>query len=168
MLAMIGELRSSIADLISQVARDHDRAQAREKVIDRLHEEAERLKAGQARELLRPMVTDLRRLRDDLIAQSRSVPEAMARSEVAALLESYADSVELILERCGVVAIRPPLDAAFDPRQQQARGVAETAQPDLDGTIASVMSDGYAEADTGRQVAPAEVTVYRYTDGRAG
>jgi molecular chaperone GrpE (heat shock protein) len=164
-LAAVGELRTSIADLVSQVARDHDRAQARESVIDRLHKEVERFRAGEARELLRPSVTDLRRLRDDLITQARSVPETMARSEVAALLESYAESVVLILERCGVVAVRPALETKFDPRQQQASGVAETAQPDLDGTVASIVSDGYAEADTGRQVAPVRVIVYRHADG---
>jgi molecular chaperone GrpE (heat shock protein) len=125
----------------------------------------ERFRAGEARELLRPAVTDLRRLRDDLVTQSRSVPETMASGEVAALLESYADSVELILERCGVVPVRPAAETKFDPRQQQASGVTETAQLDLDGTVASIVSDGYADAETGRQVAPARVIVYRHADG---
>ena len=65
----------------------------------------------------------MRRLRDDLLAQARGVPETMSRGDVAALLESYADSVALILERCGVVAVRPAARAPFDPREQQACGV---------------------------------------------
>ena len=107
-------------------------------------------------------MTDLRRLRDDLLSQARSVPEAMTRGEVGALLESYADSVALILERCGVVAVRPVPDTRFDSRQQQVSGVAVTGQPELDGTVASIVSDGYADADTGLPVAPARVIVYRH------
>jgi molecular chaperone GrpE (heat shock protein) len=161
-LGAIGELRASLTALEAQAAREHDRAQAREAVIGRLHAEVERLRAGEARSLLRPAVTDLRRLRDDLIAQARSVPEAMTRAEVAVLLESYADSVLLILERCGVVAVRPEERTGYDPHQQQVSGIVETAEPDLDGTVAGIVSDGYAEADTGRPVAPTRVTVYRH------
>ena len=163
-LTAISELRVSLAGLESQAARDHDRAQARETVIDRLHEEVARLRAGEARALLRPAVTDLRRLRDDLLIQARSVPETMTRDEVTALLESYADSVVLILERCGIVAVRPATDTKFDPRQQQVSGIAETGQPDLDGMVAGIVSDGYAEADGGLPVAPARVIVYRHAD----
>jgi len=161
-LAAVGELRASLAGLESQAAREHDRAQAREAVISRLHEEVERLRAGEARMLLRPAVTDLRRLRDDLLTQARSVPEGMSRDEVTALLESYADSVVLILERCGIVAVRPAPDARFDPRQHQVSGIAGTGRRDLDGLVASTVSDGYAEADTGLPVAPARVIVYRH------
>jgi molecular chaperone GrpE (heat shock protein) len=163
----VSDLRASLAGLESQAARDHDRAQAREAVIDRLHEEVQRLRAGEARSLLRPAVTDLRRLRDDLLTQARSAPETMTREQVSALLESYADSVVLILERCGIVAVRPETDTTFDPRQQQVSGIAETGERDLDGTVASIVSDGYAEADTGRPVAPARVIVYRHADGAA-
>jgi molecular chaperone GrpE len=166
-LAAISELRATIGQLAAELAREHDRAQSRERVIDRLHAEVQVARAGEARELLRPAITDLRRLRDDLSAQARSVPETMARAELAMLLESYAESVVLILERCGVIAIRPAPLSAFDARTQQASGVTETTDPDLDGAIASVVSDGYAEAGSGRQVAPARVLVYRPADRAA-
>jgi molecular chaperone GrpE (heat shock protein) len=165
MLCAVSELRASLAALESQAAREHDRAQAREAVIDRLHGEVERLRAGEARAVLRPAVTDLRRLRDDLLAQTRSMPETMSREQVSAVLESYADSVALILERCGIFVVRPEMDTTFDPHQQQVSGIAETAERNLDGTVASIVSDGYAEADTGRPVAPARVIVYRHADG---
>jgi molecular chaperone GrpE len=166
-LAAVSAMRISLADLESQAARDHDRAQAREAVIDRLHEEVERLRAGEARALLRPAVTDLRRLRDDLLTQAHSVPEAMTREEMSALLESYADSVVLILERCGIVAVRPATDTTFDPRQHQVSGITETDDRDLDGLVARVMSDGYADADSGLPVAPARVIVYRHPGSAA-
>lgn len=162
LLTAVGEIHATIGHLASQVSREHDRAQAREGVIDRLHEELQRFRAGERRELLRPVVTDLRLLRDDLIGQSRSVPETMTRDQVATLLTSYGDSVALILERCGVVAVRPAVAGRFDPRQQQASDLTETSLADLDGTIASVVGDGYADAYTGRPVAPARVVVYRF------
>lgn len=163
-LDVIAEFRASLTELASQLAREHDRAQARESVIDRLHAEVERLRTGETRSLLRPAVTDLRRLRDDLTVQARSVPEGMTRGEVAALLESYADSVVLILERCGVLPVRPVAqEAKFDPHQHQVVGVLGTDQTDLDGIVADVVSDGYTEVDTGRVVAPAMVTVYKVT-----
>jgi molecular chaperone GrpE (heat shock protein) len=164
-LAAVGELRASVASLESHAARDHDRAQAREAVIDRLHGEVERLRAGEVRALLRPVVTDLRRLREDLLTQANSVPEAMAHDQVTVLLESYADSVALILERCGIIAVRPAKDTKFDPRQQQVSDIEETADRDLDGLVAGIVSDGYAEADGGRPVAPARVVVYRHVGG---
>jgi molecular chaperone GrpE len=163
-LSAVSELRATIGQLAAELAREHDRAQARERVIDRLHTEVQACRAGEARELLRPAITDLRRLRDDLNAQAGSVPEMMARAELALLLESYAESVVLILERCGVITVRPEPLTPFDARQQQASGITETTDPGLDGAIASVVSDGYVEAGTGRQVTPARVVVYRQTD----
>lgn len=167
-LAAVRAMHDSLAGLESQAIREHDRAQAREAVIERLHEEVERLRAGEARTLLRPAVTDLRRLRDDLLTQARSVPETMAHDEVTALLESYADSVVLILERCGIVAIRPARHTAFDPRQHQVCGIAETGHRDLDGLVASILSDGYVDVDSGLPVASARVIVYRQAGSSAG
>ena len=166
-LAAVSELRASLASVATQAARDHDRAQAREAVIDRLHGEVERLRAGEVRALLRPVVTDLRRLREDLLTQACSVPEAMTGDEVTVLLESYADSVALTLERCGIVAVRPVKDSKFDPRQQQVSDIAETGDRDLNGLVADIVSDGYAEADGGRPVAPARVIVYRHVGSAA-
>jgi molecular chaperone GrpE len=168
-LAVLSELRASLAALESRAAQEHDRAQAREAVIDRLHAEVERLRAGEVRAILRPAATDLRRLRDDLLTQACSVPETMTGGEVIALLESYADSVALILERCGIVTVKPAKDTRFDPRQQQVTGIAETGDRSLDGLVAAVVGDGYAEADGGRPVAPARVVVYRHAgDGPPG
>jgi molecular chaperone GrpE len=157
----IATVQAAITELGSHVAKDHARAEAREKTIDRLHEEVERLRAGEIRSLLRPAVTDLRRLHGDLIGQARSAPETMTKKQVAALLESFADSVELTLERCGIVVVRPACGLPFDPRQHQTVGVTATQRPDLDGTIMKTISVGYGEVDTGRSLTPARVNIYR-------
>lgn len=159
---------SAVVDSLSfQLAREHDRAKAREAVIDRLHEETRRLRAGETRELLRPVLADLRRLRNDLLSQARSLPGTISSDNAAVLLESYANSVVLILERYGVTPVRPEPLVSFDPRRHRAAGVTETPDPELAGTIALVLSDGYETADTGATVAPASVIVYRQA-GAAG
>jgi molecular chaperone GrpE len=144
-----------------QVAREHDRAKAREAVIDRLHEENQRLRAGEVREFLRPMLADLRQLRDDLLGQARSVPAGMAAGDVAVLLESYADSMAIILERYGVIAVSPQPRAPFDPRRHCATGTRAAPGQELDGTIAAVLSDGYEDAQAGTVIVPARVIVYQ-------
>jgi molecular chaperone GrpE len=154
-------LNATVEGLAFQVAREHDRAKAREAVIDRLQEETQRLRAGEARELLRPVLADLRQLRDDLLGQARSLPESISSDKAAVLLESYADSVVTILERYGVTPVRPELLASFDPRRHRAAGVRETSDPEVAGTIAAVLSDGYETVDTGALVGPASVVVYR-------
>ena len=164
----LGALRAAVEQLSAQVAREHLRAAARERVIDRLHDELEQLRAGQARVLLRPAVSDLRRLRADLIAQARSAPDGLTRAQVAALLESFADSTELALERCGVSVVRPAAGTACDPRVHQAVETVPTSTPGLDKTIVTIISDGYAETDTGRTLAPARVVIYGLAPGEDG
>jgi molecular chaperone GrpE len=161
-LDAIKALNATVEGLSFQVAREHDRAKAREAVIDRLHEETQQLRAGEARELLRPVLADLRQLRDDLLGQARSLPESISSDKAAVLLESYADSVATILERYGVTPARPEPLVPFDPRRHRAAGVRETSDPEVAGTIAAVLSDGYETADTGALVAPASVVVYRH------
>jgi len=164
----IGSLREAVERLGVQVAQGHARAAARERIIDRLHDEVELLRAGQARVLLRPAVSDLRRLHGDLLAQARSAPDGMTRAQVAALLESFADSAELALERCGVTVVRPAAGMACDPRLHQAVEAMPTSSPELDKTIVRVVSDGYTELDTGRTLAPARVVIYSLAPGEEG
>jgi molecular chaperone GrpE len=158
----IKELHDTMNGLSFQVAREHDRAKAREAVIDRLHEENQRLRAGEAREFLRPVLADLRQLRDDLLGQARTVPETMSAGNVAVLLESYADSMVIILERYGVIAVSPPPRAPFDPRRHCATGTMTAPEQELDGMIATVLSDGYEDARTGMVIVSARVIVYQY------
>ena len=160
-LDAIKALHATMDGLSSQMAREYDRAKARETVIDRLHEENQRLRVGEAREFLRPVLADLRQLRDDLLGQARSVPETMSAANVAVLLESYADSMVIILERYGVIAVSPQPQAPFDPRRHCATETMTAPGQELDGMIATVLSDGYEDAHTGTVIVPARVVVYR-------
>ncbi len=163
-------IEAGLAELAQRCADESDRALARERVIDRQHEEIERHKAIERAGQLRPGVTDLCRLRNGLLRQATTVPAEMTGPQVAALLESFAATVEEMLERCGVLVLPRQPGAAFAPSRQRLAAVVEIDDPERDGTVAEVVQDGYAEIDGGRVVVPARVRVHRYvtkekTDG---
>jgi len=152
-------LAGSVGELVEQVRAHHARAHARERVIDRLHAEVERLRTGEQGLLLRPVVTDLQRLRTDLLHQAATLSSRVDQKQAAALLESFALSVELALERCGSVPIRPSVGAEFSAREHRAVKLVEAASPEEDGTIAAVVADGYLDTSTDRVTVPARVHV---------
>jgi molecular chaperone GrpE len=155
-------IEAALADVAQRLAAEADRAAARERVIDRQHAEIERLRAAERVGQLRPVVTDLCRLRNDLMRQAAKVPAEVTGSQVANLLESFAASVEEALERCGVAVLDQEVGAAFVPGRQQVAAVVETEDPERDGTVAEVVQQGYAEIDGGKIVAPARITLHRY------
>lgn len=157
----LGELRDAISSLTEQIATDHARAAAREKIIDRLHGEVERLRAGEVRLLLRPVIADLRRLHHDLLAEARSAAGAISPAQAVALLESFAESAELALERCGIAVIRPEPGGRCQPGPHQVTGIKPTGDDGLDGRIFQITSEGYLDVDSGRPIAPARVIIYR-------
>lgn len=158
-LAALAERLASVeAALTSQDAR----AAARERVIDRLHDENQRLKSGERQLLLLPLLTDLRRLHADLLRQANSLPAEMPTKKVSDLLQSFAWSVEATLDRCGVQVSRPKLGAPFDPRQHRAVETIDAAEPGLDATVAAVREDGYFDLTAERTLQAAAVTVYRW------
>lgn len=157
------ELAKVVLGLAEEVHAHHARAEARERVIDQLHAEVERLRVGEQGVLLRPVVTDLQNLRGDLLHQARTLPAEIGRQQAVELLESFALSVELALERCGSVPIRPTVGAEFTPREHRAVKVAEASCAEEDGTIAEVVADGYLDTRTNRTVVAARVHVRRWT-----
>lgn len=159
----VAELAESVGELAEQVRAHHARAQARERVIDQLHLEVERLRVGEQGLLLRPVVTDLQRLRADLLHQARTLSPRIDQEQAAALLESFALSVELALERCGSLPIRPSVGAEFSAREHRAVKLVAASSPAEDDTVAVVVADGYLDASTGRVTVPARVHVRRWT-----
>ncbi len=159
----VAALAGSVGELAEQVRAHHTRAQARERVIDQLHAEIERLRAGEHSLLLRPIVTDLQRLRTDLLHQAATLSPKIDQRQAAALLESFALSVELTLERCGSTPIRPSVDAKFSAREHRAVKLITASSPDQDGTVAQVVAEGYLDTGTDRVTVPARVHVRRWT-----
>ncbi|MDA3646420.1 nucleotide exchange factor GrpE [Saccharopolyspora indica] len=159
----VAELTGAVSALAEQIREHHDRAAARERVIDKLHAEVERLRAGEQNLLLRPITTDLQNLRKDLLHQARALPPEPTREQVADLLESFALSAEQALERCGSAPIRPEIGAEFSAREHRAVKILPAEEPDQHERIALVVSDGYLDTTTDRVSVPARVHVYRWS-----
>lgn len=166
----LAAMETTLAELAARLASESDRALARERVIDRQHDEIERLRSVERVGQLRPVVTDLCRLRNGLLRQAGTVPAEMTGPQVETLLDSFAATVEEALERCGVAVLPREVGAAFAPSRQQVAAVVEIDDPGRDGTVAEVVQDGYVEIDGGKVVIPARIRLHRYvtkekTDG---
>lgn len=156
----LAALVDQVARLTGTVAEQHRRAGHREQVIDQQHAELERLRAGERRSLLRPMLVELARLRNDLVAQAGRLPADYDAPRASRLLLSYADTIEQSLLEGGVVAFRPAAGDPFDPRAHRRVGVAPAVAPHPAGTVAHVVRDGYLDLDLARALFPAEVVVH--------
>jgi molecular chaperone GrpE (heat shock protein) len=159
-----GELTAGIAASVRELAdsagRYHARAEQRESVIDHLRAEVERLRRGERRGLLRPLLAEICRLRNDLLRQAGELPADFDTDRAASLLRSYAESVELALENSGVVTFAPDSGDAFDPRMHRRVGAEPTGDPAFAGRIARVRRDGYLDVEANSPIAPAEVVVF--------
>jgi molecular chaperone GrpE len=160
--ARLAAIEAALLEATQRFAGESDRALARERVIDRQHEEIERLRSIERTGQLRPVVTDLCRLRNGLRRQAETVPAEMTGSQVAHLLDSFASTVEETLERCGIAVLPCAVGAVFEPKRHQVVGVVEIDNPERDGTVAELLQDGYAEIDGGKVVVPARIRLHRY------
>jgi molecular chaperone GrpE len=151
---------------IQQDLRGHDeRTAAAQRIIEKLHEENDRLRVGERQMVLRPVQADLQRMRNDLLRQAETLPPDLSSAQAADMLVSFAVTVELVLERCGVRVVRPEQGTAFDAATQRAVGTSPAPSSDLDATVAECLTDGYLDTVTQRTMTPASVRVYRW-DGQ--
>jgi molecular chaperone GrpE len=158
-------IAASVRELAEASQAYHARAQQREEVIDHLHAEVDRLRRGERRALLRPLLAELCRLRNDLLRQAAELPADFDAGRAALLLRSYAESMELALDNSGVVSFAPGSGDAFDPRMHRRVGTEPAAEPALAGRIARVRRDGYLDVDANSPVALAEVVVFAAATG---
>jgi molecular chaperone GrpE len=157
---LLAAIAADVRELAGESERYHARAQQREAVIDHLHAEVERLRRGERRGLMRPLLVEICRLRDDLLRQAGALPEDYSAAQAGVLLRSYAESVELALESNGVTAFEPDAGDAFEPRRHRRVGAEPTTDPALVGRVARVRRSGYLDVDADAPIAPAEVAVY--------
>jgi molecular chaperone GrpE (heat shock protein) len=157
-----------LADTVERLAADsqryHARAEQREAVIKQLHEELQVVRRGERRGMLRPLLTEVARLREDIRRQAATLPADYDAVKARDLLLSYADSLEIALADNGVSAYRPEPGDPFESRTHRPVGREPSAAVEQVGTIASVRRDGYRDLETGQLLAPAEVSVYVLTD----
>lgn len=159
-VGLLSDLRAALAEVRDELRAANERAAARERLIERLHDENQRLRAGERQLVLRPVLVDLQRLRNELLREAATAPGS-GTATPAELLTSFAHSVEQALERGGVLVVRPAAGDAFDPAQHRAVDVVQAAEDGEDGTVAEVVSDGYRDVVADRMLAPAGVVVRR-------
>jgi molecular chaperone GrpE (heat shock protein) len=119
----------------------------------KLHADNQRLRTGELRAALLPLVRDLLRLHDDIgrIAED---------TERAGDLELIRISLLDALARNGIVPLSPVAGEPFDPKRHSATSVLQTDVAERDRSIAGVVRTGF-EWDDGHTIRVADVSVYR-------
>ena len=163
-------VRDALAGLAARLDREHERAAHREAVIDRLHEENQRLKRGELQAMLEPVRAALYRLHDQARREScrLSAPDMTDPpdpAQTALLLEAVADDVADALARLGVERFTVEPGAPYDASRHRPVAVAPVDDPLRDGTVAAVQSDGFEQS--GKVLRKAAVAVAKL-DGAKG
>ena len=130
-------------------------------MIDHLHSEVDRLRRGERRGLLRPLLVEMCRLRNDLLRQAEDLPDDFDAERARLLLRSYAES-----DRAGAGGQRGRRPSRRSRVTASSRGCTGAwaaslpVDPGLAGRVAQVRRDGYLDVDTNSPIAPAEVVLY--------
>ena len=156
----IAELTATVMQLVTESEKHHARAAHREAVIDNLHAELEKLRTGERRGTVRPLLMSVARIRDDLMRQAAELPSEFDAVRAQRLLQSFADSIEIVLDDYGVSTCTPAVGDEFDARRHKAVSSTPTADAALVRTIASVRRDGYQDVEAEVSLKQAEVVVY--------
>jgi len=164
------ELAERLSTIEAAVAEFNRRSAHREAVIDRLHEENQRLRGGLYRSMLEPVIADLIRLYDSLLREATRLTAEDADPAPGRLLESFADDTLLTLERCGLEEFTARPGEPFDPGRHTAVSVVPVEGEALDNTVAEVVAIGFLERETGRVRRPVRARFHqlRPTDAAAG
>jgi molecular chaperone GrpE (heat shock protein) len=157
---LLGEIGQVVRTLAAQTERYHARAEQREAVIDHLRSEVDRLRRGERRSVLRPLLVEICRLRNDLLRQAEELPDDFDATRARLLLRSYAESAELALEGSGVITYSAEAGECFEPRLHRRVGGQPATERVAEGRIASVRRSGYLDAEGGTPIELTEVVVF--------
>lgn len=153
-------LVEALANLSNQIREVNRISEERERTINHLHEENQRLKQGEQQQLLLPVFRDLIRLYDDLRTTTANYAKAEGTEKITRELTCYGETVCDILYRHGVEQIEVSTGAVFDPKAHKAVATVPASEPELDRTIAKVVREGF-KTDF-RIIRNVEVEVYRH------
>ena len=153
------ERLSAIEGAITEFNR---RSAHREAVIDRLHEENQRLRGGLYRSLLEPVIADLIRMYDALLREAARLTAEDADPARGRLLESFADDALLTLERCGLEEFTARHGEPFDPARHTAVSVVPVDDEAKDKTVAEVVAVGFLERESGRVRRPVRARFHQF------
>jgi molecular chaperone GrpE len=164
----LAAIRESVSRLADSAELYHARAKQRESVIDHLSSEVDRLRRGDRRGVLRPLLAEVCRLRNDLLRQADELPVDFDAERARLLLRSYAESVEVMLEDNGVLSYSPGEGDPFDPRMHRRVGDELTTDLSAAGHVAAIRRSGYLDVEASSTIAPAEVVLFRRSPAASG
>jgi molecular chaperone GrpE len=149
-------------ELIEQQAGEYHRRSAHaEGVIDRLHAENQELRDNARSSVFAPVAADLIRLYDGLSQEADRLGGAEPVPAVAKLMMSFAEDIELILDRCGFEPVSAAAGDPFTVGQHAAVAVDITDDESLNNTVARVVATGLRDKATGVVRRPLKARVYR-------
>jgi molecular chaperone GrpE len=161
--AALRELAAGLGRVEEHLGEFHRRSSHRETIIDRLHEENQRLRGGIGRIILEPVVADLIRLYDQL---DREAGRAAPGDTAGQLVRSFGEDVAQILDRCGVELFTAEPGDPFERERHRALAVIPCDDPARHNTVADVIAAGFADRDTGRVRRPVQARFYQCLPGR--
>ena len=164
-MAILGELAGRFDKVEGQLSEFHRRSAHRESLIDRLHEENQRLRGGIGRVVLEPVVADLIRLYDQLSREARRLG---ADGQADPLLWSFAEDVAQILDRCGYEVFSAEPGDPFLRERHRPLAVVPCDDESRHNTVAEVVAAGFLERDTGRIRRPLHARFHQYSPARNG
>ncbi|WP_233526275.1 nucleotide exchange factor GrpE [Actinomadura spongiicola] len=165
------DVEAALAGLAARLDREHERAAHREAVIDRLHEENQRLRRGELQAMLEPVRAALYRLHDQARRESArlaapDLADPPDPKRTALLLAAVADDVADALARLGVERFTVEPGTPYDAVRHRPVAVTPVEDPLRDGTVTAIESDGFEQG--GRVLRKAVVSVGRLVAERAG
>jgi molecular chaperone GrpE len=153
-------LSANLEDFTEQLREINRISEERERIIDRLHDDNQKLKQGELQQVLLPVFRDLIRLSDDLKITAANYADREGTEKVANEFTCYRETVGDILYRYGVEQIEVAAGESFNPKEHKAVASSPAAGPEQDRTIAKIVRDGFKTEF--RVIRNAEVEVYRH------
>ena len=127
----------------------------REQLLDRLHAENQRLRAGEIAQVQAPLLRGIIRSYD-LVVRLAELDNAAHED-----LDLVRGRLLETLDQAGVRSLDPEPESPFDASRHTAVQRVETAAAELDMTVARSVRVGFVQ-DGDRVLRPAEVAVHRY------
>jgi molecular chaperone GrpE len=136
---------------------------SKDKIIDNMHRELQDYREDLYARLLRPVVMDLISMHDDLgrILAAAPLSEGASDGEknMRRNLESFLDSIEILLEKLEVQAFTVEGDGYVFGRQKVLRTIL-TTDPALDRKVAAHLRKGFESG--GKVIRPEVIATFKY------
>lgn len=159
--AELARISARLDDLLAQGAEYHRRSVHREAVIDRLHAENQKLRDEIRTSVFDPITADLMRLYDSFRRDADRLAASGGDPRLAKLMASYADDVELILDRCGLEPFSAAAGEGFRRGDHVVADTVETSDPARRDQMAEVIAVGFRDRITGQVKRPLRGKFYR-------